>query len=159
MTDLVSHQTVRLSTGRHDSPDDGVCVMELASMLAGEPFTDHPHAVDRRLGAFLRAYNDAVDDERRQDLYPLAAAVVGTGRQRGFRRRCRAAVRRELRAACGWWATCADDPAVRLAHHFARAGADGHERALDFVRTLVDDVIVPPWRSIEALQTAAWDRR
>ena len=33
-----SHQTVRLARGKHSSPRDGVCVMELASMLAGEQF-------------------------------------------------------------------------------------------------------------------------
>jgi hypothetical protein len=32
-----SYQTVRLSAGLHTGPDNGVCVMELASMLAHEP--------------------------------------------------------------------------------------------------------------------------
>jgi hypothetical protein len=30
------------------------------------------------IGSFLRAYNDSVDDNRRQDLYAYAARVVGT---------------------------------------------------------------------------------
>jgi hypothetical protein len=30
------------------------------------------------IAGFLRAYNDILDDERRQDLYPVASAVVGT---------------------------------------------------------------------------------
>jgi hypothetical protein len=30
------------------------------------------------IGSLLRAYNDTVDDDRRQDLYACAAAVVGT---------------------------------------------------------------------------------
>jgi hypothetical protein len=74
----VSHQTIRLSKGKHHSADQGACVMELASMLAGEPFSDHPHSVSRPIGAFLRRYNDLLDDRRRQDLYPYAARVVGT---------------------------------------------------------------------------------
>jgi hypothetical protein len=74
----VSHQVVRLSPGKHSSPEKGVCVMELASMLAGEPFSDHPRAVSPVIGALLRAYNDAVDDDRRQDLYRYAAEVVGS---------------------------------------------------------------------------------
>ena len=41
----VSHQTIKLSKGKHSSPRDGACVMELASMLAGEKFTDHPESV------------------------------------------------------------------------------------------------------------------
>ncbi len=73
-----SHQTVKLSKGKHSSPENGACVMELASMLAGEPFTDHPQSVCPVIGSFLRAYNDSVNDEKRQDLYAYAANVVGT---------------------------------------------------------------------------------
>jgi hypothetical protein len=52
--------------------------MELASMLDGGPFTDHPRSACPIIGAFLRCYNDWVDDRRRQDLYAFAAAVVGS---------------------------------------------------------------------------------
>jgi hypothetical protein len=76
MTD--HHQTVRLSPGRHRSADDGACVMELASMLAGEPFSDRPHSVCPIIAAFLRTYNDGIDDERRRDLYRFASEAVGT---------------------------------------------------------------------------------
>ena len=74
----VSYQTITLSKGKHDSPQDGACVMELASMLAGEAFNDHPHSVCPVIGSFLRAYNDRIDDVRRQDLYAYAAKVVGS---------------------------------------------------------------------------------
>lgn len=73
-----SHQTVRLSKGKHAAPTEGACVMELASMLAGEPFSDRPASSCPVVAGFLRAYNDRVDDERRQDLYRYAAEVVGT---------------------------------------------------------------------------------
>jgi hypothetical protein len=75
---FVTHQTVRIKRGAHSRPEDGACVMELASMLAGECFSDRPRAVCPVIAAFLRAYNDALDDDRRQDLYPVASAVVGT---------------------------------------------------------------------------------
>ena len=52
--------------------------MELASMLAGEEFSDHPMSVCPVIGSFLRSYNDSIDDERRQDLYASAAKVVGS---------------------------------------------------------------------------------
>src|SRR5690348_7636625 len=78
MTAAPTHQTVRLSAGRHRSPHAGACVMELASMLAAEPFSDRPHTSSPVIGAFLRTYNDGLDDERRQDLYPLASLIVGT---------------------------------------------------------------------------------
>jgi hypothetical protein len=55
-----------------------VCVLELASMLAGERFGDRPAAVCPVLGALLREYNDAIDDTRRQDLYRYASDSVGT---------------------------------------------------------------------------------
>jgi len=74
----VTYQTVRLSKGKHISAEDGACVMELASMLAGEPFSDHPACACPVIGSFLRAYNDSVDDERRQDLYAYASKVVGS---------------------------------------------------------------------------------
>jgi hypothetical protein len=73
-----SHQIVQLSTGSHRSPEDGVCVMELASMLADEPFSDRPASVCPVIAAFLRSYNDGVDDRRRRDLYEYASEAIGT---------------------------------------------------------------------------------
>jgi hypothetical protein len=74
----ISHQTIKLSRGRHSSPEHGACVMELASMLAGESFSDHPRSVSRPIASFLRGYNDLLDDRRRVDLYRYAALTVGT---------------------------------------------------------------------------------
>ena len=83
---VASHQTVRLRQGKHRSPQEGACVMELASMLAGERFSDRPRSVSPVIAAFLRTYNDRLDDARRQDLYPCAAAVVGTRAARAVER-------------------------------------------------------------------------
>lgn len=47
-------------------------------MLSGGRFTDRPLTVCPVIGAILRAYNDNIDDRRRQDLYRFAAEVVGT---------------------------------------------------------------------------------
>ncbi|HSC02366.1 MAG TPA: hypothetical protein VLC49_03575 [Solirubrobacteraceae bacterium] len=69
---------MRLSAGSHAFPKEGACVMELASMLAGEPFSDAPESVCPVIADFLRTYNDHVDDRRRQDLYEFAAKAVGT---------------------------------------------------------------------------------
>jgi hypothetical protein len=74
----INYQTIKLSRGRHSSPEHGACVMELASMLAGEGFTDHPRAVSRPIASFMRGYNDLLDDRRRADLYRYAAQTVGT---------------------------------------------------------------------------------
>lgn len=51
-------------------------------MLADEPFSDRPETASPVIAAFLRAYNDGLDDTLRQDLYPFAAEVVGTARGR-----------------------------------------------------------------------------
>jgi hypothetical protein len=61
--------------------------MELASMLAGERFGDRPTSVCPVIGAILRAYNDNVDDRRRQDLYRFAADAVDTRRDYAVQRR------------------------------------------------------------------------
>jgi hypothetical protein len=37
--------------------------MELASMIAGESFSDHPESACPVISSFLRAYNDRVNDE------------------------------------------------------------------------------------------------
>jgi hypothetical protein len=73
-----THQTVRLGPGRHTTPSGSMCVMELASILAGEEFTDTPRCADPVLGAFLRELNDKLPSDRRQELRPYAAEVVGT---------------------------------------------------------------------------------
>jgi hypothetical protein len=82
----VTHQTIKLSRGKHTSQEKGACVMELASMLAGEPFSDHPQSVCPVIAALLRTYNDSVGDERRQDLYAYAAKTVGSRGSRSLER-------------------------------------------------------------------------
>ena len=155
----VSHQTVRLSQGKHRGPDHGACVMELSSMLAGEPFSDRPRCVDPVIAGFLRTYNDGIDERRRQDLYPLAAEVVGT--------RAVAGVQAERARMCLRWAQerhaelrhgprrllplrplapdgrLGDDAAGTLAGRLAvklacrRRTESTHEAAIAFVRELV----------------------
>lgn len=67
-----------LSTGSHDSPRDGACIMEYVSILAGERFSDHPHCTDRVLAVLAQEVNDAVEDEHRQALLPLIPQLVNT---------------------------------------------------------------------------------
>ena len=141
-----SFQTVRLKRGKHVSPEHGVCVMELASMLAGERFSDHPRSVSPVIGAFLRAYNDLVDDDRRQDLYRFAADSVGTRAPR--------AIESARGAACREWVAGIVSPgfrrppmaitprqrriwnAIEAARQAARR-AERHEQALALVERLI----------------------
>jgi hypothetical protein len=124
-----SHQTVRLRAGRHASPHAGACVMELASMLADEPFSDRPRTTSAVLGALLRTYNDGVDDERRQDLYPLAALIVGTAARR--------AVEAERAARCLAFTRAVGGavPSGRAAMGMGTAEAAGTWAALAALRT------------------------
>jgi hypothetical protein len=152
----VSHQTVRLSRGKHQSPEAGACVMELVSMLAGEPFSDRPHTACPVIGAFLRSYNDAVDDERRQDLYRCAAEVIGTRAsadvERARMERClrvlaeleaeRPPLRRLLSRSAGTPALPMSSIAlermgVRLARALQHDRVTGHARAM----ALLDELI------------------
>ena len=156
MTDI-GHQTVRLSPGRHRSPDDGACVMELASMLAGEPFTDRPQSVCPVIAAFLRSYNDGVDDERRRDLYRFASEAVGTRDQalhelrslicrEWIARRHRTLARGPFRLLPAGWRTLGaglGDPPIgatagRMAARLARRdGAAAHRDTLELVDRLI----------------------
>ena len=43
-----------------------------------EPFSDQPRSVSSAIGSFLRCYNDAIDDRRRQDLRECAEKVIGS---------------------------------------------------------------------------------
>jgi hypothetical protein len=61
--------------------------MELASMLAGERFSDHPRAVCPVIAGFLRSYNDRVPASALPELYPLASVVVGSASTWRVRRR------------------------------------------------------------------------
>jgi hypothetical protein len=93
-----SHQTIRIDRGKHAAPEEGACVMELASMLGGEGFSDRPNSVCPVVAGFLRGYNDLVDDERRQELYRYASEVVGSAGDRMLRWRRRRMLRRWTRS-------------------------------------------------------------
>ena len=67
-----------LAAGSHLRPEQGACVMEYVSVLAGERFGDRPRCVDRRLASLARAVNDTVGDTARPRLALLAPALIGT---------------------------------------------------------------------------------
>lgn len=67
----------RLSAGAHRSPRRGACFMEFASYLAGERWSDHPECTDPVLATLARMVNDAVPDDRRDELVTHIPRVVG----------------------------------------------------------------------------------
>ncbi|MBG6095810.1 hypothetical protein [Nocardioides luteus] len=66
-----------LSRGRHRTPRRGACFMELASVLAGERWSDHPSCTHPLLAHLARLVNDRTSDDGRQQLLPLVPSVVG----------------------------------------------------------------------------------
>lgn len=66
-----------LGPGAHRRPRDGACFMEWASLLAGEPWSDHPRCTHPLLAHLARMVNDVVGDAARQRLVPLVPDVIG----------------------------------------------------------------------------------
>jgi hypothetical protein len=126
------HHTIHLDSGRHRSPDAGMCVVELASVLGGEPFSDHPRRVCPVIAAFLRTYNDRIGVLRRQDLIPYAARIVDSVSDREAERR-RAAL-------CVAWA--ADRRPDRLPRHRWRLRRIAHGHG---ARSLAERELAAAW--------------
>jgi hypothetical protein len=158
--------------GRHNSPDDGACVMELASMLAGEPFSDHPVSVCPVIGSCLRAYNDWIDDDRRQDLYRYASLVVGTRApqevqraraervtdwvgEAARRRYTRFVLVRGLFALMLW--PQPDDLGSRMVQAVARRRRGSHEEVLGLIDELVEIGSGPTRSAASRVQDAGRD--
>ncbi len=75
---LINFDTLQLAKGSHDNRNQGLCLLEAAAYMAGEPHSDHPACVSPILGAFGRDLNDRLDDIKRQLLKPLIPAMLDT---------------------------------------------------------------------------------
>ena len=76
---IVDLSTITLARGMHDTPGDGMCLLEAAAYLAGEPFSDHPQCVCPVLAAFGRSWNDSLDDQTRNRLLkPFLPRLLNT---------------------------------------------------------------------------------
>src|SRR6267154_2076091 len=73
-------QDVPLQHGSHVSREEGGCVMEIISYVAGLPWSDHPACTCPTLTAFMISWNDGLpsDAERDRLLKPLIPKLVGT---------------------------------------------------------------------------------
>src|SRR4051794_35657184 len=139
--------------------------MEVASMLAAEPFSDEPSCVCPVIAEFLRTYNDQVDDERRQDLYAFASLVVGTREgpivERQRANRCldwwletSAPRRRQLRRFLWMLPPSSAARDMEIAHRTARwaaASTERHDAALQLVERLAGRArlsVDPEWAAV-----------
>ena len=66
-----------LSRGKHRNMRKGACFMEMASVLAGERWSDHPSCTHPLLGDVARHVNDLTSDDQRHRLALLIPSVVG----------------------------------------------------------------------------------
>ena len=71
-------RAIKLRFGTHESLETGACVLEAASYVAGENFSDEPDCVCPVIGAFVRAWNDALPDDatRTRLLLPLIPRLI-----------------------------------------------------------------------------------
>lgn len=69
-----------LSQGGHENAKDGTCALEAVSILAGEPFSDHPVCVCPVIANFVRTLNDDLPDDetRNRLLLPILPRLIGT---------------------------------------------------------------------------------
>ncbi len=109
----VDLDSVRLESGSHRSPQDGVCLLELTSILAEEEFSDRPRCACEVIAAFLRAWNDRSSHAERQRLRPYARRLIGS--------RARRSVTRRRRDICLIWAgvDLGGNSLSRAMRHFA----------------------------------------
>jgi len=66
-----------LSRGKHRSMRKGACFMEMAAVLAGERWSDHPQCTQPLLAELARHVNDCTSDDNRHQLAVLIPSVVG----------------------------------------------------------------------------------
>lgn len=138
-----------LSRGKHWSPRRGACFMELASVLAGERWSDHPRCTHPLLAALAREVNDVTSDGDRQRLVGLVPSVVGrTGDEQTWLRVAVAVAASVIRdvpeetqhvLAGGLLQAerlCGEDPALADVRRAARAALDTVPGAVRWVERL-----------------------
>ena len=68
-----------LDAGAHHGPQDGMCVMEAVSVVAGLPWTDSPACTNPTLALAAQLINDALSDRTRACLVDLVPALSRAG--------------------------------------------------------------------------------
>jgi hypothetical protein len=120
-----------LRAGAHLTPEDGACLMEYVSVLAGTAFTDHPPCTDPNVATVARLVNDGTTDAGRPLLAAFAPLLARTGRPVDARRTA-AVVRATVLAAA---AAAGDSPVLRRVlrgaeRRYKQATGAGPEAAL-----------------------------
>ena len=67
-----------LTPGKHASPEEGMCAMEVVALLDGGPHTDHPRCACPIISGFVIHINDNMPDDLRQGLLPYLPRLIGS---------------------------------------------------------------------------------
>lgn len=75
-----------LKGGGHIRPEEGACVMEYVSFIAGEQFSALPQCTPFALALLAQYVNDTqrTDEDRAERLLPLMPRLLGEGRNKEF---------------------------------------------------------------------------
>ena len=68
----------KLSAASHSSPQEGMCVMEMVSFLAGEKWSDMPECSSPVVSQFCQRINDKFDQTFRDRLQSYVPRLIGT---------------------------------------------------------------------------------
>ena len=146
-----------LSSGAHDSPEKGHCLLEVVSLFAGEEFGDHPECVDPALAEFGRVWNDGLrSDDEREQLKRYIPLLPGTNKGD--------ALSRQRSWMAGDWLirTCLPawlDLSPKLAEHAAALRALApvtDQQGLDLARSALDHAARDSDAARDAARDAAW---
>ncbi len=72
-----------LSAGAHPDPSKGACLMEMASFLAGEEWSDRPSCTHPVLAVIAQSVNDRMSDTARPALLSRLPRLMNTREGRG----------------------------------------------------------------------------
>ena len=74
---MIDIDSITLAKGAHPRRD-ATCVMEAVALLAGEKWSDTPQCASPVIAAFLRNWNDNLDDDKRQELKRYIQPLVNS---------------------------------------------------------------------------------
>ena len=119
MTATTALHNLTLGYGHHQTPADGMCLMEAVAWWAGEAHSDHPRCTSTVLAWFARGWNDGMrTDQERDQLVQYVPRLAGTTARTGVEtRRSWLAIDWLIREAAPAWLTAASlgDVGDRLA--------------------------------------------
>jgi hypothetical protein len=107
-----------LKFGKHKDREHGLCLLEAAAYVAGEPHTDRPLCVCPVIAEYCRVLNDANwlnDDDRTEYLYPIVEKIINTLKPESEEWRAARLIETASRSVLPYVMMCCDrDDLVRL---------------------------------------------